>query len=78
MYIIIRHEELKSADKFCNFEMEFDLNAVKQLQKNSPSNVGEVGWIDFRYTNRFHHYLLLFKPNGIELEKKIVTAVQIQ
>ncbi len=59
MYIIIRHEELKPTDKFCNFDMEFDINTVKQLQKNSPPNVGEVGWIDFRYTDRFYHYLLL-------------------
>jgi hypothetical protein len=70
MYIILRHEELKSTDKFCNFDMEFDINTVKQLQKNFPPNVGEVGWIDLRYTDKFHHYLLLFKPNGNELGKK--------
>ena len=50
--------------------MGFDINTVKQLQKNSPPNVGEVGWIDFRYTDRFHHSSLLFKPNEIELGKK--------
>ena len=61
---------VKSTDKFCDFEIEFDINTVKQLRKNSPPNVWEVGWIDFRYVDRFHHYSLLFKPNGIELGKK--------
>ena len=61
---------VKSTDKFCDFEMEFDINTVKQLRLNSPPNVWEVGWIDFRYVDRFHHYSLLFKPNGIELGKK--------
>jgi hypothetical protein len=61
---------VKSTDKFCDFEVEFDINTVKQLRKNSPPNVWEVGWIDFRYVDRFHHYSLLFKPNGIELGKK--------
>ncbi len=61
---------VKSTDKFCDFEMEFDINTVKQLRKNSPPNVWEVGWIDFRYVDKFHHYSLLFKPNGIELGKK--------
>jgi hypothetical protein len=59
MYIILRHEELKSTDKFYNFDMEFDINTVKQLQKSSTPNEGEVDWIDFRDTDRFHHYLLL-------------------
>jgi len=61
---------VKSTDKFCNFKMEFDINTVEQLRKNSPPNVWEVGWIDFRYVDRFHHYSLLLKPNGIELGKK--------
>jgi hypothetical protein len=78
MYIILWHEELKSTDKFCNLDMEFDINAIKQLQKNSPPNVGEVGGIDFRYTQRFHHYLLLLNQTGLSLEKKIVTVVHIQ
>ena len=61
---------VKSTDKFCNFKMDVDINTVKQLRKNSPPNVWEVGWIDFRYVDRFHHYSLLLKPNGIELGKK--------
>ncbi len=69
MYIIRRHEELKSTDKFRNFDMEFDINAVEQLQKNSPPNVGEVGRIDFRYTDRFNHYLLLLNQTGLSLKK---------
>ena len=61
---------VKSTDKFCDFEMEFDINTVKQLRLNSPPNVWEVGWIDFRSVDRFHHYSLLFKPDGIALGKK--------
>ena len=61
---------VKSVDQFCDFVMEFDINTVKQLRLNSPPNVWEVGWIDFRYVDKFHHYSLLFKPNGIELGKK--------
>jgi hypothetical protein len=70
MYIILRNNKVKSIDKFCDFEMEFDINTAKQLRRNSQPNVWEVGWIDFRYVGRFHHYCLLFKPNGIELGKK--------
>lgn len=61
---------VKSVDQFCNFTMDVDINTVKQLRKNSPPNKWEVGWIDFRYVDKFHHYSLLFKPNGIELGKK--------
>ena len=50
--------------------MKVDMNTVKQMRKNSPPNVCEVGWIDFRYVDKFHHYSLLFKPNGIEIGKK--------
>jgi len=61
---------VKSVDQFCNFTMDVDINTVKQLRKNSSPNKWEVGWIDFRYVDKFHHYSLLFKPNGIELGKK--------
>ena len=70
MYIILTHQEVKSTYKFCDFEMEFDINTAKQLRKNSPPNVWKVGWIDFTYVDKFHHYSLLFKPNGIELGQK--------
>jgi hypothetical protein len=61
---------VKSTDNFCNFKMKVDMNTVKQLRKNSPPNTWEVGWLFFRYTDTFHYYWLLVKPNGIELGKK--------
>ena len=68
---------VKSTDKFCNFSMNFDINTVNQMRKNSPANTWEVGWIFFRYVDDTHHYYLLVKPNGIELERKIATAAYI-
>ncbi|WP_458747492.1 family 16 glycoside hydrolase [Candidatus Nitrosocosmicus sp. T] len=70
MYIILTHKEVKSTDKFCDFEMEFDINTLKQLRQNYQPDVWEVGWLEFRYVDRFHHYSLLFKPNRLELGKK--------
>lgn len=61
---------VKSTDKFCNFSMKVDMNTVKPLRKNSPANMWEVGWLFFRYSDTFHYYWLLVKPNGIELGKK--------
>jgi hypothetical protein len=61
---------VKSTDTFCNFAMKFDMNTVKQLRQNSPPNTWETGWIFWRYTDTFHYYWLLIKPNGIELGKK--------
>jgi hypothetical protein len=62
--------KVKSTDTFCNFAMKFDMNTVKQLRQNSPPNTWETGWIFWRYTDTFHYYWLLIKPNGIELGKK--------
>jgi hypothetical protein len=61
---------VKSTDKFCDFSMQVDMNTVKPLRKGSPANTWEVGWLFFRYTDTFHYYWLLVKPNGIELGKK--------
>jgi hypothetical protein len=61
---------VKSTDKFCNFSMKVDMNTVQPLRKNSPANMWEVGWLFFRYSDTFHYYWLLVKPNGIELGKK--------
>ncbi len=61
---------VKSTDKFCNFSMKVDMNTVKPLRQNSPANMWEVGWLFFRYSDTFHYYWLLVKPNGIELGKK--------
>jgi hypothetical protein len=61
---------VKSTDKFCNFSMNVDMNTVKPLRQNSPANTWEVGWLFFRYSDTFHYYWLLVKPNGIELGKK--------
>ena len=50
---------VESTDKFCDFTMNVDMNTVKQLRKNSPPNTWEVGWLFFRYVDKFHHYSLL-------------------
>lgn len=61
---------VKSTDQFCNFSMNVDMNTVQQRRVNSPANTWEVGWLFFRYSDTFHYYWLLVKPNGIELGKK--------
>ncbi len=61
---------VKSTDNFCNFAMQVHMNTVEPLRKNSPANMWEVGWLFFRYSDTFHYYWLLVKPNGIELGKK--------
>jgi hypothetical protein len=61
---------VKSTDKFCNFSMKVDMNTAKQLRQFSPPNKWEVGWLLFRYSDTFHYYWLVVKPNGIELGKK--------
>jgi hypothetical protein len=61
---------VKSTDKFCDFSMRVHMNTVEPLRVNSPANMWEVGWLFFRYSDTFHYYWLLVKPNGIELGKK--------
>jgi hypothetical protein len=70
MYMILTNKKVKSTDIFCNFAMRVDMKTVDQLRENSPPNTWEVGWLFFRYTDTFHYYWLLIKPNGIELGKK--------
>jgi hypothetical protein len=50
--------------------MNVVMNTVKPMRMNSPANTWEVGWLFFRYSDTFHYYWLLVKPNGIELGKK--------
>jgi hypothetical protein len=59
-----------SKQAWSNFDMSINAKTVKQLRQNSPPNKWEVAWVMFRYTDTFHHYAFLVKPNGIEFEKK--------
>ncbi len=61
---------VKSTGAFCDYNLDFDIKTVKQLRQNSPPNPWEAGWIVFRYTDIFHYYWFLLKPNGIEFGKK--------
>jgi hypothetical protein len=61
---------VKSTGTFCNYNLDFDMKTIKQLRQNSPPNTWEAGWIVFRYTDIFHYYWFLIKPNGIEFGKK--------
>ena len=62
--------KVTSTDKFCDFSMKVDMNTVYPMRKNSPANTWEVGWLFFRFSDTFHYYWLVVKPNGIELGKK--------
>ena len=55
---------------FSNFNMSVDVKTEKQLRENSSPNTWEAAWILFRYTDNFHYYWFVQKPNGIELGKK--------
>jgi hypothetical protein len=59
-----------STQSWSNFDMNITTNTVKQLRLNSPPNPWETAWVFFRYTDTFHYYAFLVKPNGIELDKK--------
>jgi hypothetical protein len=61
---------VRSTGTYCNFVVDFDTKTVKQLRLNSKPNTWEVGYFVFRYTDTYHYYAFLLKPNGIELEKK--------
>lgn len=61
---------VRSTGSYCNFIVEFDINTVKQLRRESPSNTWEAGWFLFRYTDIFHYYWFLIRSDGIELGKK--------
>lgn len=53
-----------------NFDMSMDVKTVKQLRQNTRPNPWETAWVFFRYTDTFHYYAFLVKPNGIEFGKK--------
>jgi len=59
-----------STQKWGNFELDIDVKTVQQLRQNSPPNTWETAWVFFRYTDTFHYYAFLVKPNGIEFDKK--------
>ncbi|MFL6469272.1 MAG: family 16 glycoside hydrolase, partial [Nitrososphaeraceae archaeon] len=59
-----------STQTWPNFDMSMDVKTVKQLRQNSPPNPWETAWVFFRYTDTFHYYAFLVKPNGIEFDKK--------
>ena len=61
---------VKSTGSFCDYVLNLDVKTVKQLRENTPPNAWETAWILFRYTDTFHYYWFLVKPNGIELGKK--------
>jgi hypothetical protein len=67
---------VRSNESFCNFDMNVDVNTVKQLRENSPPNAWESGWIFFRFTDTFHYYWFTISPEGIELGKKDCDACQ--
>jgi hypothetical protein len=55
---------------FCNYVVEFDMNTINQLRHGSPPKTWEAGWFIFRYTDTFHYYWLLIKPDGFAFGKK--------
>jgi F5/8 type C domain/Domain of Unknown Function (DUF1080) len=59
-----------STKQWSNFDLSIDVKTVKQLRQGSPPNPWETAWVFFRYTDTFHFYAFLVKPDGIELEKK--------
>jgi hypothetical protein len=50
--------------------MDVDVKTVKQLRTNFAPNSWEAAWVLFRYTDTFHYYWFVLKPNGVELGKK--------
>jgi glucose/arabinose dehydrogenase len=61
---------VKSIQLYENFELSAKVNTEKQLRQNSSPMPWEAAWILFRYTDEFHYYWFLVKPNGVELGKK--------
>jgi F5/8 type C domain/3-keto-disaccharide hydrolase len=60
-----------SKQTWSDFDSSIDVKTVKQLRQNNPPNEWETAWIFFRYTDTFHYYAFLIKPNeGIEFDKK--------
>jgi hypothetical protein len=61
---------VKTTQQFSNFKMDVDVKTVEQLRRNFAPNTWEAAWILFRYTDYFHYYWFVLKPNGVELGKK--------
>lgn len=61
---------VNSTGTYCNFVLEIDVKTVKPLREDNPPNTWEVAWVFFRYTDTFHYYWIVVKPNGVELGKK--------
>lgn len=61
---------VKSTAQFSNFKMGVNVKTVEQIRRNSTPNSWEAAWILFRYTDDFHYYWFVLKPDGVELGKK--------
>lgn len=59
-----------TVNNFTNFTLDLDVLTDKQLRLNTPPNSWEAAWVLFRYSDIFHYYWLLVKPDGVELGKK--------
>jgi hypothetical protein len=51
-------------------DLQLKVKTSEQLRQNSTPNPWEVAWIMWRFQDDWHHYYLIFKPNGVELGKK--------
>lgn len=56
--------------KYTDFTLTLEVLTEKQLRLNTPPNSWEAAWVLFRFTDIFHYYWLLLKPDGVELGKK--------
>jgi hypothetical protein len=69
------HGSLTTSTKaFGNFQMTINMKTVKQLRQNSLPHTWEVAWLLWHYTDKFHHYALELKTNGLEIQKKDNTS----
>lgn len=59
-----------TVNNFTDFTLDLDVLTDKQLRLNTLPNSWEAAWVLFRYTDIFHYYWLLVKPDGVELGKK--------
>ena len=54
---------------FKNVRISVDVRTIQQVANRDP-NTWEVAWIFWNYVDRWHHYYLVQKTNGIEIGKK--------
>jgi hypothetical protein len=59
-----------TVNNYTDFALTLDVITDKQLRLNTRPNSWEAAWVLFRYTDIFHYYWLLVKPDGVELGKK--------